>query len=68
MGGELTGVIKFFNSGKGYGFITPDRGGEDVLVEVGELRMPRSPNEGERVIYRVESSEQGYRALEVRGV
>lgn len=64
---EFTGIIKYYNSGKGYGFIVPDRGGEDILVESTELKAG-VPDEGDRVVYRVESLEQGYRALEVRVV
>jgi CspA family cold shock protein len=65
MSGEYTGVVKYYNSGKGYGFIIPDDGGEDVLLESSDIRTG-TPGEGVKVIYQVESVDQGIRALEVR--
>ena len=35
---EITGVIKWFDASKGYGFIVPDDGGPDVLLHVTCLR------------------------------
>jgi len=48
-----TGTVKFFNSAKGFGFIAPEGGGNDVFVHVSELERSgmHSLNEGDRVSF-----------------
>ncbi len=50
-----TGKVKFFNSSKGFGFIAPNDGGNDVFVHVTALERAgiRSLNEGDQVSYDV---------------
>ena len=49
----MTGVVKFFNAERGYGFIKPDDGGRDVFVHITALEAAglRSLNEGQKVSY-----------------
>jgi len=51
-----TGTVKFFNSQKGFGFIQPDGGGQDVFVHVTALERAgiRSLAEGQKVSYDTE--------------
>jgi CspA family cold shock protein len=50
-----TGTVKFFNTQKGFGFITPEDGGKDVFVHISAVERAgmRTLNEGQRVSYEV---------------
>jgi CspA family cold shock protein len=56
-----TGTTKWFNEGKGYGFITPDDGGEDLFVHHSEIKSDgyASLNEGQKVEYEVGEGKKG---------
>ena len=58
------GTVKFFNEGKGFGFITPDDGGKDVFVHVNGLNG-NSINEGDKVSFDVEEGKKGLNAVNV---
>lgn len=55
-----TGKVKWFNSQKGFGFITPDAGGGDVFVHISAVEKAgmRGLNEGQAISYDL-ASERG---------
>lgn len=65
-----SGVVKWFNNRKGYGFIARDSGG-DVFVHYSSILDQtgfRKLLEGERVEFKVEQAEKGPAAVDVRKV
>lgn len=56
-----TGTVKWFNAEKGYGFIQPDEGGDDLFVHHSEIRMSgyASLDEGQKVEYEVGQGRKG---------
>ncbi|MDB5538891.1 MAG: cold-shock protein [Devosia sp.] len=55
------GVVKFFNTQKGFGFIQPDDGSKDAFVHISALERSglSSLNEGDKVSYELEKGRDG---------
>lgn len=58
---SITGTVKFFNSDKGYGFITPDAGGQDAFVHISAVERAGmvTLNDNQRVSYELEEDRRG---------
>ena len=64
------GTVKWFNEEKGYGFVAPDEGGEDLFVHYSSIEGSgfRSLEEGERVSYEPARGRKEEEATDVRRV
>jgi cold shock protein len=65
-----TGTVKWFNSEKGYGFITPEEGGKDLFVHFSAIQADgyKTLNEGQKVEYEATQGQKGPQASNVRVV
>ncbi|VTU08697.1 cold shock-like protein [Actinobacillus indolicus] len=66
---KLTGTVKWFNSVKGFGFIAPEQGGDDVFVHFSAIiseNSYRNLKDGDKVEFEVQSSERGPSATNVK--
>ena len=62
-----TGVVKWFNPGKGYGFIAPETGGDDIFVHISAVQRAglRKLNEGERIRFALQQREGRVAAVDL---
>lgn len=58
------GTVKFFNSTKGFGFITPSNGGQDIFVHVSGLID--EIHENDKVSFEVQNGKKGLNAVNVK--
>jgi len=63
-----TGIVKWFNEAKGFGFITPDSGGPDLFVHFQDIQATgfKSLAENQRVSFERSPSPKGEKATNVR--
>ena len=63
-----TGTVKWFNNSKGFGFITPDGGGEDLFAHFSSIEMDgyKSLKEEQRVSFEVTVGPKGKQASNIR--
>lgn len=64
---STNGVVKWFNNAKGFGFIEPEGGGDDIFVHYSSIKSDgyRLLNEGQTVTYEAEQGPKGFHAVEV---
>jgi cold shock protein len=63
-----TGTVKWFNDSKGFGFITPDGGGEDLFAHHSAIQMSgfKSLKEAQKVEFEVAKGPKGLQATNIR--
>ena len=67
MSNKMTGLVKWFNADKGFGFITPDDGSKDVFVHFTAIQSNefRTLNENQKVEFSIEQGQRGPAAANV---
>ena len=62
------GIVKWFNDAKGFGFIAPDGGGEDLFAHYSAISMPgyKSLKEGQKVSFSVTAGPKGKQASNIQ--
>jgi CspA family cold shock protein len=62
------GIVKFFNTTKGFGFISPEGGGKDVFVHATAVEAAgmRSLQEGQRVSFDIQPDARGSKATNLK--
>ncbi|RLJ20835.1 cold shock domain protein CspD [bacterium endosymbiont of Escarpia laminata] len=63
-----TGVVKWFNNAKGYGFVTPDSGEQDVFVHFSSIEMDgyKTLKEGQQVQFEINQGPKGLHAVNIQ--
>ena len=63
-----TGAVKWFSNAKGFGFISPDEGGEDVFAHFSEISMEgyKSLKGGQKVEFEITEGPKGLFAANIR--
>jgi len=64
------GTVKFFNTGKGFGFVTPEGGGKDVFVHASAVEAAgmHALSEGQRISFDTQPDPKGSKAVNLKVV
>ena len=67
---QISGLVKWFDTGRGYGFVIPDNGMPDILLHLSCLKRDgfEAPLEGARVVCEAVERQKGYQCLRVLDV
>ena len=65
---NATGTVKWFNDAKGFGFITPDGGGEDLFAHFREIQGQgfKTLKEGQKVAFEMRRGPKGMQAAAIK--
>jgi CspA family cold shock protein len=65
-----TGTVKWFNDAKGFGFITPDGGGEDLFAHFSEIQSSgfKSLKENQKVSFEAKQGPKGKQAANIQPI
>lgn len=63
-----TGVVKWFSNAKGYGFISPEEGGDDIFAHFSAINMDgyKTLREGQKVEFEITQGPKGKHALNIQ--
>jgi CspA family cold shock protein len=63
-----TGTVKWFNDSKGFGFVTPDNGGDDLFAHFSAINMDgfKTLTEGQKVSFDVTQGQKGEQASNIQ--
>jgi len=65
-----TGIVKWFSDSKGFGFITPDDGGDDLFAHFSAINMGgfKSIKEGQKISFEVAQGPKGRQASNIQAI